>query len=470
MVNCRDVLRVVACDPVANDRVFRALLQDNEDTRRRNAPPDFQRARSHCRRHVPRITVPRFRSPTFRIASLTRSMPRAPEPTLLLPTDTATLVDAAGTAEHPDVWCYRYLEPNTGWRLSIATCAPPGSGSLSLGGFRIATDERTSSPGFDSDREAIGLAIGMDEKVRWSRLLGIGGPLALRHTARVVGGKCVLHPTPDARMGQPNDSALLDFAISCLHDAESRGGFAIITGQDLGHGPMSDGATSSLRYLNARFKGSVVADTSQPTGEGNFVLVSAMLRALDIPLSRATVGLIGCGNVGTRVLTRLRDAGVTVLAMDSSAARRAEIGAMGIQCYAPTHKPALLRAPLDALVVNAAGGSLDTEAIAMIANNTRLRVVCGSENLAMPDGVEGVETLRKAKKAYAPTELGGMMGYLTALEEYLARVEGVPFDVNTMVAAASHMADPIDAAMRELRERDFAISFDAALKTVCARV
>ena len=397
-------------------------------------------------------------------------MPRAPKPTLLLPFDTARLVNPTGAADLPDVWAYRYLEPTTGWRLSIATCAPPNSGKLSLGGFRIATDERTSAPGFDSDREAISLAIGMDEKVHWSRLLGIGGPLALRHASTVVGGKCVLHPTPDARMGQPHDAELLDFAIGCMLDAESRGGFSIITGQDLGHGIMSDGGTSSLQYLNARFKGSVVADTSRPTGEGNFVLLAAMLRALDISLEHATVGLIGCGNVGTRVLSRMRDAGVTVLAMDSSATRRAEIEAMGIHCFAPNEKPALLRAPIDALVVNAAGGSLDRESIALIAANRRLRIVCGSENLAMPDAAAGVESLCAARKAYAPTELGGMMGYLTALEEYLARVAGVPFDIDTMVAAATHMADPIDAAMRLLRERDFAISFDDALKAVCVRV
>ena len=62
----------------------------------------------------------------------------------------------------------------------------------------IATEERTSTPGFDSNHEATGLAIGMDEKVYWSRLLRIGGPLARRDSSRIVGGKCVLHPTADA--------------------------------------------------------------------------------------------------------------------------------------------------------------------------------------------------------------------------------------------------------------------------------
>ena len=393
-----------------------------------------------------------------------------PEPTLLFPRDTAALAASAGAADHHDVWAYRYLDAATGWRLSIATCAAPGSGSLSLGGFRIATEERTSTPGFDSDREAVGLAIGMDEKVHWSRLLDIVGPLARGRAAPVVGGKCVLHPTPDARIGQPRDAALLDFAIACLRDAQARGGFSIVTGQDLGHGTMSDGATSSLRYLNARFAGSVVADTSQPTGEGNVVLLTAMLKGMDVPLERATVGLIGCGNVGTRVLLRLHDAGATVLAMESSTTRRAEISAMGIQCFAPDEKPVLLRAPINALVVNAAGGSLDPESVAMLAANSQLRVVCGSENLAMPDSAASGERLRDAGKAYAPTELGGMMGYLTALEEYLAHVAGVPFEIDTMIAAASQMSAPIVEATQMFREQRCATSFATCLSTLLARV
>ncbi|HWJ23922.1 MAG TPA: hypothetical protein VNS52_16320, partial [Gemmatimonadaceae bacterium] len=75
-----------------------------------------------------------------------------------------------------DVWVYRYRHADTGWTLSVATLAPPGSGKLSLGGFRIAPEERTSRPGYDDDREAIELAVGMEEKVYWSRVLRVGGP------------------------------------------------------------------------------------------------------------------------------------------------------------------------------------------------------------------------------------------------------------------------------------------------------
>jgi hypothetical protein len=383
------------------------------------------------------------------------------------PSDTAALLEARHAVHAPpDIWVYRYVHPAAGWRLSIATCAAPGSGRLSLGGFRIATAERTEVPGFDSDREAAGLAAGMEEKVHWSRLLGIAGPLVRRDTSRIVGGKCVLHPTPDARVGQPHDRDLLDFAIACLHDAERRGGFSITTGQDLGHGLMADGSTRSLDYLHQRFQGCVVSDTSQPTGEGNFHVLAAMLRGFGIAVGNARVGLIGCGNVGTRVLQRLREHGASVQVLDASEARRAELRAMGLSVVAPADKQHLLSAPLDALVVNAAGGSLDMVSISTIIANPSLRVICGSENLAMPDEQAGSDALRRARKAYAPTELGGMMGYLTAAEEYLARVASMPFDVARLVETAAQLEAPVFNALREVQAQDFRVSFEEAMKSV----
>ena len=401
------------------------------------------------------------------IASLTTV--GATAPAVLRPADTAILFPELSRNGDAAVWVYRYTEPTTGWRLSIATLAEPGSRKLSLGGFRIAPEARTSSPGFDSDREAIGLAVGMEEKVAWSRVMHIGGPLALRDTGRIAGGKCVLHPTPDARVGQPHDRQLLDFAIACFQDIEARAGFFLTTGQDLGHGLMSDGVTGSLEYLNTRFKGSVVADTSKPTGEGNFYVLAGMLRGVDIDVERATVGLIGCGNVGMHVIGRLRERGAAMIVVEPDAARREEIGALGIPTFAPDEKDDFLRRPMDALVVNAAGGSLDAHAVSLVAANKRLRVVCGSENLVMPDHASGSAALRVARKAYAPTELGGMMGYLTAVEEYLARVEGVPFDVHTLMDAARKLEGPSYEATRFARESGFALSFEDAIRVVCER-
>lgn len=360
--------------------------------------------------------------------------------TVLSLSETAALVPDVAESRNPNVWVYRYQHPTESWTLSVATHAPPGSGKLSLGGFRIAPLERTESPGFTTDRESIALAIGMEEKVHWSRVIRVGGPLALRDLTRVVGGKCVLAPTPESRVGNPHDAEMLTWASECLNHCERSAGIHITTGQDLGHGRMHGGASGSLEFLNARFAGSVVADTSVPTGEGNYQILHGMLRAFGMPLERATIGLIGCGNIGMHIIKRLRThAGITLLACESREERRAELEAMGIRTWGPERKQEFLALAMDALVVNAAGGTLDAAAVATCASNARLKVVCGSENLVMPDHHAGVEALRVAHKVYAPTELGGMMGYLTAVEQYLAVIEGQRFDVQTVLDAAKRL-------------------------------
>jgi hypothetical protein len=357
----------------------------------------------------------------------------------IIPANSARLVPELSETRNPNVWVYRYQHESVPWVLSIATHAEPGSGQLSLGGFRIAPLERTESANFTTDREAIALAMGMEEKVHWSRVIKVGGPLALRDLTRVVGGKCVLAPTADGRVGNVRDAEMLEWAARCLNDVESHAGIHITTGQDLGHGQMSDGKTGSLEFLNARFAGSVVADTSVPTGEGNFQLLLGMLRAFGIPLEQATVALIGCGNIGMHIIGELRKhPGVRILACESREDRRAELEAMGIRTWGPEGKREFLALPMDALVVNAAGGTLDAPSIAACTANTRLKVICGSENLVMPDA-RGVEILREAHKVFAPCELGGMMGYLTAVEAYLAVIEKQRFEVETMLVAARRL-------------------------------
>ena len=364
------------------------------------------------------------------------------------------------------IWVYRYADTATGWTLSIATHAEPGSRKLSLGGFRIAPLERTSAPGYDGDREAIGLAMGMEEKIHWSRLLRVGGPLALRDADRLVGGKCVLTPTADARVGQTRDAEVLDFAVECFRDFEKTAGVLLITGQDLGHGRMSNGRSQSLGYVNARFPGSVLSDTSKPTAEGNYYVLRGMLRALRIEMPSARVGLIGCGNIGERVLQRLRADGASCLVLEANDRKRLSIGDSGIPTWSPAGKDAFLVQPMDALVVNAGGGTLDRATIARVIANPRLRAICGCENLAMPEP-DGAEDLRRARRAWCPTELGGMMGYLTAVEEYLSQVDGVPFRMTTMFEAAKRLETAgFEATERAIRS-DFDLSFEDAVRRTC---
>ena len=384
---------------------------------------------------------------------------------VLDPAACARLEPALASSVNPAVWLYRYTREGSGWVLSIATHGEPGSGQLSLGGFRIAPENRTSLAGYDNDREAIELAMGMEEKIHWSRLIRVGGPLLMRHPSALVGGKCVLRPTADARIGAPRDAALLDFAIACFRDFEATSGVHLTTGQDLGHGTMSDGATASLAYMNRRFPGSILADTSKPTAEGNYRVLRGMLAGLGMTLRGARVGLIGCGNIGDHVLARIRAEGAEAMVLEATPAKRERLAADGVRTFAPEEKAGFLALPLDALVVNASGGSLDMASIAAIAANPAVKVICGSENLAMPDPA-GAEALCAAGKVYCPTELGGMMGYLTAVEEYLAVREGVPFDVATLFAAAARLEEAGCAATTKVRESGFALSFEEAVRRV----
>jgi hypothetical protein len=384
--------------------------------------------------------------------------------TVLLPEDTRRIVPALA-ATPGDVWVYRYRHAVEKWQLSIATHAPPGSGKLSLGGFRIAPRELVHEPGFDADTMAIELAMGMEEKVYWSRLIHVGGPLALRDTARIVGGKCVLLPTDDSRVGEPKDAEMLAWAVECVRNCDEKGGIHIVTGQDLGHGTMSDGVTRSLDFMSTRYHGCVDADTSKPTGEGNYYVLKGMLEGLSIHVGEATVGLIGLGNIGMHILERLIDDGARVVGVEAREERRDELHARGIEILAPAEKERFLQMPMDALVVNANKESLDAMTVERVVANPHIRVVCGSENLAMPDP-RGADTLRRAHRIYCPTELGGMMGYLTAVEEYLAHLEGVPFRVETLFEAARRLEWAGRAATEEVVRSGFVLSFEDGMRAV----
>ena len=385
---------------------------------------------------------------------------------VLQPDDSARVVPALAATRNPNVRVYRYTHGGTGWVLSIGTHGTPGSGRLSLGGFRIAPQARAEAPGYDNDAEAIGLAMGMEEKVHWSRVIRAGGPLGRPHVDRLVGGKCVLLPTPGSRVGEPHDVALLDWALACFERFERESGVRLNTGQDLGHGILSDGRTASLAYLAERFHGCVVSDTSKPTGEGNFSVLTGMLAALDVPLDRARVGLIGCGNIGEWVLRRLREHGAHVVAIDASPYKREHLQReLGADVRPPEAKAELLALPIDALVVNANGGTLDLPTCEAIAANPALAVVCGSENLTMPDP-RGSEILRASGTVYAPTEFGGMMGYLTAIEEYFARHEGQPYELATMLEAAHDLEEAGRRVTRHVRDGGFTQAFEDAVADV----
>lgn len=389
------------------------------------------------------------------------------EKSIRTPDQNKTFVSAIDVGDEfkGPVWVYKYKHKTHGWLLSVATHAEPQSKKLSLGGFRIVPAARAALPGFCPDQEAIGLCVGMEEKVYWSRRIRVGGSLGLQNLQRIVGGKCVLLPSPGSRVGERLDKELLDFGIACLQDIEASAGIFITTGQDLGHGLLSDGSATSLDYMCARFHGNVASDTSKPTAEGNYLLLKGALSGLGIKPERATVGLIGIGNIGEHVLLRLKGLGVKVMALESQAAKRQALEAQDIPVWAPEQKAEFLALPMDALVVNANGGSLDASALEILCKNEAVEFICGSENLAMPVEHGGLQ-IRDARKIYAPTELGGMMGYLTAVEEYLSKQAGKAFAAEDMFVPARKLEEAGRLATEYVLKQNFSCTFEDAIRAI----
>lgn len=345
-----------------------------------------------------------------------------------------------GAGSHGPVWVYRYKSSKHPWTLCVGTQAEPKSGKLSLGGFRIVPAERAALPGFDPAKEAVGLACGMSEKVYWSKVAKVGGPLGLQNLERITGGKCVLLPSAGARVGEAGDIELLEFALSCLKDMEEVSGAYLVTGQDLGHGMMSDKKNSSLQYMADRFRGCVVADTGKPTGSGNFYVLKGMLGALGLSLADSKIGFIGAGNVGRYVLDQARLHGAAISAVEPNAKVREQLSALGVEVAETSTKQSLLASEIDALVLNANGGSLDDQSIEKIIANQRIKIICGSENLVCPNP-DGPMRLQAAGKHFAPTELCGMMGYLTAVEEYLSRAAGTALSMDALFEASKKLEE-----------------------------
>ncbi len=364
----------------------------------------------------------------------------------------------AGTGEHEfpaHVMLYRYTSTASAtatngaagrpWVLCIGTLGKQGSQTFSLGGFRIVPEDRERATNFTPEKEAIGLACGMEEKVYWSRLIRVAGPLGLKHLDQVVGGKCVLLPSSTSRVGQPNDIEMLRFAVAALADFETHSGVHVTTGQDLGHGMLSDGKTSSLEFLHEHFHGSVVSDTSGPTAEGNLYTLFGMLRGVGIDPKRARIGMIGFGNIGKHLVRRLEETlGSEVLSrlfvVESGAEKRKMLEQRGVKVFSLDQKAEFLIQAFDALVLNASAGSLDKVAVDAVIANKSIRVLCGCENLVMPDANDA-ERLRINGKQYCPTELCGMMGYLTAVEEYFSRREGREFKMQDILGAAKKLEE-----------------------------
>ena len=194
-------------------------------------------------------------------------------------------------------------------------------------------------------------------------------------------------------------------------------------------------------------------------------MLRGMLAALGISLSDAKIGLIGLGNIGEHLMQRLLAEGATLYAIEMAEDRRARAEKAGVKTFIPDNKSEFLALDMHAVVVNANASSLDIPAVESICKNPQIKVVCGCENLAMPDPV-GEKLLIAASKIYCHTELCGMMGYLTAVEEFLSRTNQVSYSVGNMFEAAKKLEEVGFKASTQVIESKFKKSFGEAVKSI----
>jgi hypothetical protein len=83
---------------------------------------------------------------------------------------------------------------------------------------------------------------------------------------------------------------------------------------------------------------------------------------------------------------------------------------------------------------------------------------------------QGAQRLLGAKKFYCPTELGGMMGYLTAVEEYLAVGEGLRFEIRQMLEASKRLEVVGRQASSLIKSRGYEMTFESAAEEIGASV
>jgi hypothetical protein len=78
----------------------------------------------------------------------------------------------------------------------------------------------------------------------------------------------------------------------------------------------------------------------------------------------------------------------------------------------------------------------------------------------------GAETLRTARKIYCPTELCGIMGYLTAVQEYNSRQASVPFKIEEMFGPAQELEEAARKGVEAVLAQNFKLGFEQAMMRV----
>ncbi len=351
--------------------------------------------------------------------------------------------------------------------MHISTHAEPSSGHFNCGGLRLVP-EAMVTPDYRNDLAALRLGKEMDAKGDYARISQVAGPLVAANFERIHFGKHVACPPVGARAGEPREIEFLQFVISALEEFRNQMGIEVITGQDLGHGPLASVKQSTLGYLSERFLGCMDIDTSLPTAVGNFYVTKGLIEALDMDLRQSRVGLVGYGNIGTKLASLFNKAGVRRLSICESNPGRQDAALR--DCDGGVWPGDMLEEFLaqdhDVVVFNSNGGSLDSRVVSIIANSKTIKGVTGCENMIWPGGISRERELLSGKVVMPPTEFSGMGGWLGAAEASIARAKKVTFKLEDMFQPLRRLTEVTAEVVRGIAEDNYQPTFAESLHRI----
>ncbi len=269
------------------------------------------------------------------------------------------------------------------------------------------------------------------------------------------GGKSVIALSPDSELTpERRRAAMLD-----LGDAVDAFGGTYGVGEDVGTtaGDMLI-ARERTRYAYCLPESEGGAgEPSEPTAEGVRLAIGVTLeRAFGTAeVAGRRVGIIGLGQVGSRVAGRLAADGAELLVTDIDTSKRGLAEALGASWADPE---TVLCAEIDLLVPAALGGLFTNDSVASLACGA---IAGPANNQLADDGV--ADALARRGILWAPdfvVNAGGVI-YGSAMEmegcsreDAVARVGAITGTLESVFsAAAEHAITPLAAARRVARER-----------------
>ena len=292
----------------------------------------------------------------------------------------------------------------------------------------------------------------LDDALRLSEAMTLKCALA---GLSLGGGKSVIALAPETELTpERRRAAMLD-----LGDAVDAFGGSYGVAEDVGTTPedmLIARERTRYAYCLPESQGGA-GEPSEPTAEGVYLAIGITLeRAFGASeISGRRIGIIGLGQVGSRVARRLAADGADLVVSDVDTSKRRLADELDASWVEPDEA---LRAEVDLLVPAALGGVLTPSSVAAL----RCTAIAGPANNQLEDDAVA-DVLHERGILWAPdfvVNAGGVI-YGSAMEmegcsgeEAIARVGAITGTLATVFAAAEERSiTPLQAARRLVRER-----------------